>query len=253
MTRYSTIMLLLLAPLSASAFTVLPSQPSTRNPSTTAVFMSDSVETSKLVLTGNNIELTQALEDYAEKRIGGLLDKLGSGGLVRECDIHLSVSKNPSVKNGHRVDCTTALKGLTIHCKEETPDMYESIDAVAKALQSKLQKYRSRRNEGYHAGNSMGQDLMEVLQKMELDETADEDEDVAADIAYAENDFIDVNKPNILKVNSYDLDTPMPINEAVFALDYVDHDFFVFKNEETGKASIVYKRNAGGVGLIEIP
>jgi len=98
MTRYSTIMLLLLAPLSASAFTVLPSQPSTRNPSTTAVFMSDSVETSKLVLTGNNIELTQALEDYAEKRIGGLLDKLGSGGLVRECDIHLSVSKNPSVR-----------------------------------------------------------------------------------------------------------------------------------------------------------
>uniref|UniRef100_A0A7S4EF26 Sigma 54 modulation/S30EA ribosomal protein C-terminal domain-containing protein n=2 Tax=Pseudo-nitzschia australis TaxID=44445 RepID=A0A7S4EF26_9STRA len=250
MTRSSTLLLLLLAPLSASAFTVLPSQSST---STTAIFMSDSVDTSRLVLTGNNIDLTDSLKEHADKRIGGLLDKLGSGGLVKECEIHLSVSKNPSVKNGHRVDCTTALKGLTIHCKEESPDMHESIDAVAKALQSKLQKYRSRRNQGYHSGNSMGKDLMDVLDKMELDETAEEDDDVAADIMYSEADFIDVNKPNIMGVNSFDLENAIPINEAVFALDYVDHDFFVFKNEETGKASIVYKRNAGGVGLIEIP
>ena len=157
------------------------------------------------------------------------------------------------VKNGHRVDCTTSLKGLTVHCKEERPDMYASIDATAKALASKLQKYRSRRNEGYHAGNSMGQDLMDALEAMELDETAEEDEDVAADLMYAEKDFIDFNAPNIMKVNSFDLDNAIPLNEAIFALDYVDHDFFVFKNEETGKASIVYKRNAGGVGLVEIP
>jgi len=256
MTRNSTLLLILMAPLLASAFTVPPSQSTPRNPSTTSVFLSDSVETNtntKLVLTGNNIDLTPALEDYAQKRIGGLLDKLGGGGLVRECDIHLSVSKNPKVKNGHRVDCTTSLKGLTVHCKEERPDMYASIDAAAKALASKLQKYRSRRNEGYHAGNSMGQDLMNVLEAMELDGTVDEDEDVATDLTYAEKDFIDVNAPNLMKVNSFDLKNPIPINEAVFALDYVDHDFFVFQSEETGKPSIVYKRNAGGVGLIEIP
>lgn len=254
MTRSSTLLLLLLAPLSTSAFTLPPCQPASRNPSTTAVFLSDSVETgTNLVLTGNNIDLTPALEDYAQKRIGGLLEKLGGGGLVRECEVHLSVSKNPKVKNGHRVDCTTSLKGLTVHCKEEQPDMYSSIDAAAKALASKLQKYRSRRNEGHHAGNSMGQDLMDALQAMELDDTAEEDESVVADIMYAEKDFIDTNAPNLMKVNSYDLENAIPINEAIFALDYVDHDFFVFKNEETGRPSVVYKRNAGGIGLVEIP
>lgn len=215
--------------------------------------MSDSVADAQLVLTGNNIDLTPALEEYAEKRIGGLLDKLGGGGLVRECEIHLSVSKNPKVKNGHRVDCTTSLKGLTIHCKEESPDMYSSIDAAAKALAAKLQKYRSRRNEGHHSGNSMGQDLMDALEAMELQDNAEEDDDVAVDLAYAETDFIDSNSPNIMKVNSFDLENAIPVKEAVFALDYVDHDFFMFKNEETGKPSVVYKRNAGGIGLIEIP
>jgi len=131
--------------------------------------------------------------------------------------------------------------------------MYASIDAAAKALASKLQKFRSRRNEGYHAGSSMGKDLMDALDAMELSDTAEEDENVETDLVYAEKDFIDVNAPNLMKVNSFDLENAIPINEAVFALDYVDHDFFVFKNEETGKPSIVYKRNAGGVGLIEIP
>jgi len=251
MTRSTSFLLFLLAPLSTSAFTTFHA--SSNNPSTTAVFMSDSVETdTKLVLTGNNIDLTDALQEYADKRIGALLGKLG-GGIVQECEVHLSVSKNPKVKNGHRVDCTTSLKGLTVHCKEERPDMYESIDATAKALASKLQKYRSRRNEGYHAGNSMGQDLMDALEAMELDETAEEDQDVAADLMYAQKDFIDFNAPNIMNVNSFDLENAIPINEAIFALDYVDHDFFVFKNEETGRPSIVYKRNAGGVGLVEIP
>lgn len=231
MIRSKVLFLALVAPLSALAFTPPNHRSMARNPSATALFMSDSVETdTKLVLTGNNIDLTPSLEEYAEKRIGGLLDKLGGGGLVRECEVHLSVSKNPKVKNGHRVDCTTSLKGLTIHCKEERPDMYASIDAAAKALASKLQKFRSRRNEGYHAGNSMGQDLMEALEAMELDTTAEEDEDVEADLVYAEKDFIDVNAPNLMKVSSFDLENAIPINEAVFALDYVDHDFFVFKN-----------------------
>ena len=38
------------------------------------------------------------------------------------------------VKNSHRVEITANLKGTSIHCRTETPDMYESIDAVAHAL-----------------------------------------------------------------------------------------------------------------------
>jgi len=265
MIQASILLLSLLSPLLASAFTIPLNQQSSgivtckSSRSTTTAFMTKVAENfdTKLVITGNNIDLTDALQDYAEKRIGGLLEKLGNG-IVNECDVHLSVCKNPKVKDGHRVDCTTSLKGLTIHCKEERSDMYSSIDAAAKALSSKLQKYRSRRKQGWHSGNKMGNDLMEALEELESDEIDDE---VAAEVSQDEadkamskaGDFIDPNEPNIMKVNSYDLEQAIPIKEAVFALDYVDHDFFVFKDEETGKPSIVYKRNAGGIGLIEIP
>ena len=120
--------------------------------------------------------------------------------------------------------------------------MYSSIDAVSTALQSKLAKYRQRRNDGFHAGNSMGDDLMKALLEAEL-ETSEE---------APTDEFIDPEAPNVMKVNSYDLENAIPLEEAIFALDYVDHDFYAFKNEATGKASVVYKRNAGGIGLIEL-
>ena len=43
----------------------------------------------------------------------------------------------------------------------------------------------------------------------------------------------------------------MSVKEAIFALDYIDHDFYVFRDEESKDVSVVYKRNAGGVGLIQ--
>ena len=120
--------------------------------------------------------------------------------------------------------------------------MYSSIDSAASALQSKLGKYRQRRSEGYHAGNSMGDDLVAALEAMELDISEEVEQD----------EFVDPEEPSVMKVDSFDLDNAIPLKEAIFALDYVDHDFFVFKSQETGKKSVVYKRNAGGVGLIEL-
>ena len=83
---------------------------------------------------------------------------------------------------------------------------------------------------------------MAALEAMELDDVVEETAD----------EFVDPEAPNVMKVNSFDLENAIPLKEAIFALDYVDHDFFVFKNEETNKRSVVYKRNAGGIGLIEL-
>lgn len=88
--------LLLLSPLLASAFTAPHYH---RSPRTVLQVAAES-ETGNdinLILNGNNIELTPALNDYVEKRIGSPLRKLGGGGIVREVDVHLSVYKNPKV------------------------------------------------------------------------------------------------------------------------------------------------------------
>lgn len=94
----------------------------------------------------------------------------------------------------------------------------------------------------------MGDDLQAALESLEAME---EEESTAAAAAVVEDDFVDPDAPTVIKVNSFALDKAISVQEAVFALDYVDHDFYVFLNEETDKITVVYKRKIGGVGLIE--
>ena len=54
----------------------------------------------------------------------------------------------------------------------------------------------------------------------------------------------------IVKSKQFDLQALTP-DEATLQLELVGHDFFVFRNEATGKTNVVYRRRDGAYGLIE--
>mmetsp|Transcript_48872 Transcript_48872/g.83496 ORF Transcript_48872/g.83496 Transcript_48872/m.83496 type:complete len:101 (+) Transcript_48872:664-966(+) len=54
----------------------------------------------------------------------------------------------------------------------------------------------------------------------------------------------------ITKVKSFSMD-PMAPEEAALCLDYIDHPFYVFRNKDSGDVNVLYRRNSGGLGLIE--
>jgi putative sigma-54 modulation protein len=99
----------------------------------------------------------------------------------------------------------------------------------------------------YQGGPNIGENFASVLNKEEVDE------DIASTSSppSVEDDYIDPYEPVVTKIKSFDLSKPISVKEAIFALDYIDHDFYVFRDAETNEISVVYKRNAGGVGLIQ--
>lgn len=88
----------------------------------------------------------------------------------------------------------------------------------------------------------MGENIANVLDALEAE--VDEEEDTA-------EEFVDPEAKTVTKVKSFDLSKKISVDEAIFALDYIDHDFYVFRDAESGEVSVVYKRNSGGVGLIQ--
>lgn len=65
-----------------------------------------------IIINGQNIALTPALVDYVNKRIGKTLSKLFTSGAIRECDVILSVSKNPKVR---KKEIKIALHYFNVH------------------------------------------------------------------------------------------------------------------------------------------
>lgn len=156
------------------------------------------------------------------------------------CFLVVVCFESMQVEAPHKAEIVTSLKGTVIRCAEETADMYKSIDEVCDRLNRKLVKYKERRLEGFHGGKSMSEDLADALNAVEIGEDG-----------AAGEDFVDPDAPTVTKVKSYDLSKQISVQEAVFALDYVDHDFYVFRNAEDGEINVAYKRTAGGVGLIQ--
>lgn len=107
MTRYFSLSLLLLSSAAIQGFAPANLHPAIHAPATSS-FLSASVEDTSvdgitLVVEGKNIEVTDALSEYVDKRIGNTLEKLSGDGSVRECDVILSVSKNPKVRRMMRI------------------------------------------------------------------------------------------------------------------------------------------------------
>jgi hypothetical protein len=78
---------------SISAFAPAPSF----RPRTGSLQMSSTESVVPIIITGNNIDVTPALSDYVNKKLSNTVGKLTSTGIVLDCDVHLSVNKNPKV------------------------------------------------------------------------------------------------------------------------------------------------------------
>lgn len=171
----------------------------------------------KLIVRGKNLDVTDALKDHVQKRIGKV-DK------YFEFDTDALVSL--SVERGlHKVEVTVGVNGMILRAEEATGDMYASIDMVVDKLERQIAKYKTRINRKARQGGG----LREIAQLPKVDEEED----------------LEVVKTKRFVVK------PMPVEEAILQMNLLGHDFYVFANPDNDDVSVVYRRKDGKYGLIE--
>jgi len=198
-----------------------------------------------ITVTGNNLELTPAIKDYCTDKMSAALSKVGRK--VTKCDVHLVVDKNPSIEKPATAEVVLSVKGTIIRTSKNTHDMYASIDAVGDSVKRKLRKYKERIIDAHRQGKpeAEGFDLEEIEGFVAFNE------EVEAEMTAAGEELVPPVDMSVVKRKAFPME-PIAVSEAVLCLDYIDHNFYVFRNKENAdKICVVYKRNSGGVGLIE--
>ena len=89
-----------------------------------------------LTVTGRNFEITHAIKKFLEKRIAKKADRL-----YDNANIHFSFYVD---KNRHMAEATVKQKGLTTRAKDETRDLYLTVDNVLGKVEKQLRKHKSR-------------------------------------------------------------------------------------------------------------
>ncbi|MGB9812196.1 MAG: ribosome hibernation-promoting factor, HPF/YfiA family [Thermovenabulum sp.] len=173
----------------------------------------------------SNFEVTPALRDYAEKKIGRLsrhFNYLNNDNIEAKVKMH--------VENGrHIVEVTLSAGDLLLRGEEENKDMYAAIDLVADKLDKQIEKYKTK--------------LVRSLRK-NVPKEAVVLEDLNKDVEKQDEENFKVVKTKRFPVK------PMSIDEAILQMNLLGHSFFVFNNAETEEINVVYKRKDGNYGLI---
>ncbi|KAG8390457.1 hypothetical protein BUALT_Bualt01G0085300 [Buddleja alternifolia] len=196
-----------------------------------------SLSSVKLILQGKNLELTPTVKSYVEEKLGKAVQK--HSHLVREVDVRLSI-RGGEIGKGPKVTLFTKKHGV-VRAEEDAESLYGSIDLVSSIIQRKLRKIKEKDSD--HGRHMKGFDRLKVRDPDVL--TVAEDVETVPNEGDKQEDIID----EIVRTKYFDM-PPLTVTEAIEQLENLDHDFYGFRNEETGEINIVYKRNSGGYGLI---
>ena len=174
----------------------------------------------RLQVKGKNVEVTDPIREYAEEKLRKLEPLVHE---LTQVELELAVEKNPSIADDHIAEATIWTKGPTVlRAREASADMKASIDQLVEKLTRQAKRHREKQRD--HRPRANGTRVPEGV-PMPDDE-------------------------QIVKSKQFNLN-PMSAEEAVLQLELVGHDFYVFRNGDSGDVNVVYRRKGGGYGLIE--
>ena len=166
----------------------------------------------KFNIHGKNIEVTDAIRDYIESKVGRLEKYFKNTNLT--ATVNVRVRGKDQI-----VEVTIPTDKVTLRAEDTHSDLYAAIDLVIEKLERQIRKNKSK------AKKSLKQVV--VFNDFDVDAAEEVDDSIVIDTK------------------------PMSEEEAILQMELIGHDFFLFKNDKTGELCVVYKRKDSGYGILE--
>lgn len=175
----------------------------------------------EIIIRGDKVKITDAMKEYVEEKLSKL-DKY----LKNSDDVRANVIVK--VRNNHeqRVEITIPLKSFILRSDETKEDFYAAVDKTIDKLERQVRKNKTR------------------LMSKKVTPVHD------FDFSMIEVEKEEKENNKIVKRKTVEV-KPMNEEEAILQMELLGHQFYVYKDSETDKPAVVYKRNDGNYGVIE--
>lgn len=173
----------------------------------------------KITYTAKNYNISDKFKEVLER-------KLNKFERYFDDDATVKVNCTEQAKL-HKLEITINSKGMFFRSEVTSDEMYNNIDLALPKIEKQIVKQGSKF-------------------KTKLKKDA-----FVGDIMFAEAMEEPKQESKLVKVKKFELD-PLTVEDAESYMEALDHNFYIFLNAETGKVSVVYKRNDKNYGLIEV-
>ena len=178
----------------------------------------------ELIVKGKNVEVTDRLRTYVERKIGKLDRYLPT---ITEAWVELATEDAKAAQDRQVCQITVRSNGTILRAEERSDDMFTAIDTVLDKMYRQIARYKGKRKNRWRGAGVAAEPL-----PLELVEETEEE------------------SSNIVRVKRFPM-TPMHADEAIEQMELLGHDFFVFFNANEGQINVLYRRKDGNYGLLQ--
>jgi putative sigma-54 modulation protein len=176
-------------------------------------------------ITARHLKLTGAIDSYVRKKISKA-GKFFDGGDVW-AHVILSVEKNRQI-----TEVNFHIGKLTFRAKEQSPDLYASIDLTVDKLEKQLRKQK---------------EISKIHRKENLEVSKEKKSSISEVFSY---DSMEDSRTKISEIKRFDL-KPVTIEEAIEEMDMLGYRVYMFLNNKTDKVNALYRNDSGSLVLLE--
>ena len=169
----------------------------------------------KYSIRGENLEVTEAIRDYVVSKLEKI-EKYFQAEQELDARVNLKVYREKTAK----VEVTIPLGSITLRAEDVSQDMYGSIDLVTDKIERQIRKNKNK-----------------VATSQLFTDALVEDSNVV--------------QSRVVRSKQIDL-KPMDLEEAILQMDLLGHDFFIYVDVEDQTTNVIYRREDGEIGLLEV-
>ncbi|WP_213292002.1 ribosome hibernation-promoting factor, HPF/YfiA family [Bifidobacterium animalis] len=211
-----------------------------------------------IVLTGRHIQIKQKFRDVVESKMNRVTTIAPDAQRVQ---VVLSHEGNPRLHDtAVRVELTVVAGSTVVRAEASSLDEVSALDLALDKLTLRLRRARDRRKDHRKNYTPVPFEAGKFVPPSEEREDIRGDEDVdnspasavAGDLGPGESVEVHVGDTPIVIRRKLHVAEPMSIDEALYEMELIGHDFFLFVNKDTGRPSVVYHRHGWSFGASEI-
>ena len=193
-----------------------------------------------IVVTGRHLTVSDRFRAHIEEKLAKVTQLQ-----PRTRRIEVLVSHEPNRRQSKacdRVEITCYAKGPVVRAEASEEDKYAALDVAIDKLMERLRRQNDKKQ--VHRGRRTPESVARATARIAAptDEAAEYPHD---DVDQFEDSPVEVRE----KVHR---STPMKLDEALREMELVGHDFYLFHDVETDRASVVYRRRGWSYGVLHL-
>ncbi|HEX5740645.1 MAG TPA: ribosome-associated translation inhibitor RaiA [Pilimelia sp.] len=191
----------------------------------------------EIVVKGRNVEVP----DHYREHVSEKLHKVERyDQKLSRIDVELYHERNPrQADNCQRIEITCYTRGPVIRAEANAKDFYTALDLAIAKIDARLRRSAERRR-------------LERRRRMPVGQVAATVGAPPPDPAPAPEPEPHDDQPWHLVREKEHPAEPMTVDEALFQMELVGHDFYLFLDKESGRPSVVYRRRAYDYGVMSL-